>query len=851
MARQLTVLALCTALTAAAEGTVRVVRARGGPRVLADGQALPLRCFFGSRRSGLLEVGPDWRAFSYPVTPDHAVEGTGTLHFRFESKAATWWLRELRIRDAATGADVFPVGSLAAAETFAATWNTWPPGERNTVGTVRAGEGLLEVVLRAPPDGAWPDFHLHSDIGLRLDAGRSYEVSFEARTTAPGQLRSSVYSVEAGTWHPVGEPPGPFLRQLALARDAGVRFVSTSMPACWTPPGQPRNWGPLEAVFREILAVHPDALVIPRVSGNAPAWWLQEHPEDVMRFEDGSTGTMATVSSRRYRTEAAAHLEALCRHLLDAFPGSFAGIHPCGQNTGEWFYAESWGRKVSGYEPATRDAWGAWLRSHGIEGIQGTVPEAARRHAAPEGFLRHPPRERDLVLFQRFWQEEMADFVLELAAACRRGTEGRKLVVFFYGYGFEFPPLFNGAPYSGHYALERVLSSPDIDVLCSPVSYFDRQWLGTGACMSAAESVALAGKLWLNEDDTRTHLARTTQYGGVADLRQTLAVLRRNTAQAAIRGFGTWWMDLPGEGWFDDPAIWEEHSRLVPLDAALLDRETPFAPEIALVLDETSMCCLSGGSAPMARPLIYEARAAAGRCGAPYGQYLLPDVAAGRTRARLQVFLAAWDVDAEQRQALLAGRPAGVTRVWAYATTCALPEEAGPVGVDPVCGFLLRRIALDDARSLPTAAGKALGMAEPWGQNGRIEPLHAVTPDPGDEVLAQYADGSPSMVLRRRPDGGADVFAGTPAWTPAVFRALARVAGVHLYTDTEAAVWATDGCLSVHALGEGPLALDIGTPAAVVDALSGEALGTGPKVVLMLGRGETRVVRWQAGTDRR
>jgi hypothetical protein len=174
-----------------------------------------------------------------------------------------------------------------------------------------------------------------------------------------------------------------------------------------------------------------------------------------------------------------------------------------------------------------------------------------------------------------------------------------------------------------------VLASSDIDVLCSPISYFDRQWQGTGACMTAAESVMMHGKLWLNEDDTRTYLANTTQYGGVEDLPQTRAVLLCNTAQASLRGFGTWWMDLPGKGWFDDARIWDEHRRFAPLDSAMLRRQAPFQPDVAMIVGEDSMIHLTGGSSVMARPLAYEARAAFGRSGAPYGQYMLRDAIAG------------------------------------------------------------------------------------------------------------------------------------------------------------------------------------------------------------------------------
>ena len=153
----------------------------------------------------------------------------------------------------------------------------------------------------------------------------------------------------------------------------------------------------------------------------------------------------------------------------------------------------------------------------------------------------------------------MSQCVCDLVHAVREASGGRKLVVFFYGYLFEFAAAPNGPPVSGHYALRHVLDSPDIDILCSPISYFDRG-LGQGApSMTAAESVALAGKMWLNEDDTRTYLG-TGDFPGAIDavstLEDTNRELLRNVGQEAIRNVGTWWMDLGATGWFNDPRMW-------------------------------------------------------------------------------------------------------------------------------------------------------------------------------------------------------------------------------------------------------------------------------------------------------
>ncbi len=248
----------------------------------------------------------------------------------------------------------------------------------------------------------------------------------------------------------------------------------------------------------------------------------------------------------------------------------------------------------------------------------------------------------------------MADCVRDLAHAVRTASHGRKLVVFFYGYVFEFGAIQNGPAVAGHYALRRVLDCPDIDVLCSPISYLDRGLGQSAPAMSAAESVVLAGKMWLNEDDTHTYLATGNQPGfqeHVTTLEETNNELRRNVAQEALRNFGTWWMDLGATGWFNDPGMWNEMARLKALDEPLLKTPTPFHPEVAAVIDEKSMLRVAAGGTLVTRPGIYESRIALGRMGTPYGQYLLDDVLAGRVRTKVYVFLDAWCLDADARQA--------------------------------------------------------------------------------------------------------------------------------------------------------------------------------------------------------
>jgi beta-galactosidase len=96
-----------------------------------------------------------------------------------------------------------------------------------------------------------------------------------------------------------------------------------------------------------------------------------------------------------------------------------------------------------------------------------------------------------------------------------------------------------------------------------------------------------------------------------------------------------------------------------------LKTPTPFHPEVAAVIDERSMCRVAEGGALVTRPGIYEVRRALSRMGAPYGQYLLDDVLAGRAPAKVYALLDAWTLSAADREKLLEATR-GSLRIWCY-----------------------------------------------------------------------------------------------------------------------------------------------------------------------------------------
>jgi hypothetical protein len=854
------------ATDAAAVENVRVDASSGAPRIVVDGKAVRARIFWGAPSTGTVPAEETGQTLTFEFSPPEDVPAGATMHFRFGSKPGDIYLDDIRCVDLGTGQDVFPVcGFEAGMESFHQAWNIWPPAAKNTVGTVTVepgkghnGSAGLHVALKAPADSVWPDFHIFHHANLALRLGHRYRVSVWARAQPARDVAIALFR-PATTYHFLGGPPGPFQPQIKLAAAAGVDFVSFPMDLPWPKPGETVDWSSVDTQCRTVLEANPKALLIPRIGMDPPAWWYDLHPDDRMVWDHGtSTDTNAVVASPNYRRDAAERLAALVAHVEKAFGDHVAGYHPAGQNTGEWFYQDTWSLPLNGYAKGDLVAWRAWLKAryHDDAALRAAwldprvtlataaVPSPAARRAAPAGTLRDPATERCLIDFALFQQEAMADCVCPLAHAVRQASHGRKLVLFFFGYVFEFGPVANGPATCGHYGLRRVLNCPDIDVLCSPISYFDRGLGQSAPAMTAAESVALAGKMWLYEDDTRTYLvhdADSGQLGGVDTIEKTNNELLRNTAQCALRNFATWWMDLGATGWFNDPRMWAEMARLKLLDEPLLQNPRPFRPEVAAVIDPQSMIRVAAGGHAVTIPGVYEVRRPLGRMGAPYGQYLQDDVAAGRVGAKMYVFLTAWCLSpSERRQLLDATRDA--LRVWCYAP--GFQEENGTSldAMRQLTGFQIKSIAPTSAWAEPTEPGRKLGLLEGFGVRGPIKPLFAAADATAAETLATYPDGSAAVALRRTGKGWS-LFVGPPGLTSELLRLAARQASVHLVAQSDCNVYANGPYLVLHASKDGPLEIDAGQAGSIRDLLTGQTVGEGPKIILPLKMGETRVLR--------
>jgi beta-galactosidase len=392
-----------------------------------------------------------------------------------------------------------------------------------------------------------------------------------------------------------------------------------------------------DAYFARIKALDPDAYFIPRIGVTAPGWWQEKHKEECCKFASGALGPQS-FASELWKKDMKEDVTEFIKHVRSSsYANRVLGFLVCSGYTAEWQSWGLWSRQLGDFSDPSAKGFRRWLANKykSDEALQSAwkdssvkietagIPDSKERIQSSMMNFRDPEKDGTKVTdFYLYYSDVTADAIAYFAGVVKEASDKSMLAGCFYGYMNQHG-LFQQE--SGHNALSKVLSCPDIDFLASPSCYSVRGPGGISNFMTMAESVKLHGKLFFDESDIRTFLSRENDpFGRCKNAAETLAVLKREAGHVLSRGAYSWWFDMAG-GWFSDKRILSLLTQLRKASEESMNSDRKGSAEIAVIFDDRSCSVMRPGQ--LAVHLMVESAVTWPRAGAPMDFYLLSDIA--------------------------------------------------------------------------------------------------------------------------------------------------------------------------------------------------------------------------------
>ena len=645
-----------------------------------------------------------------------------------------------------------------------------------------------------------------------------------------------------GAVHWIPNPPmegewfaEPFVRQFA---EAGVHLVHFSVGTS----GQESEWDGrthyLERVIpklRRVLDIDPEAYFILRVHLEMRMEsWQQCYPEELEVWRDGQRENQS-YASLVWREQAGAFLEELVSYLQSVPEGErVIGYQPAAGQTGEWAKESSMENHATDYSEPMRRYFQAWLRQkYGtLSALReawkdgqvmfntAQVPSPAEQEGADLYHFRDPARGRKVMDYFECLADLVAEDIDFFCEKIKAASSGEALAGVFYGYIMEMTwsngffhqrqdmdhPAYQR---SGHLALSKVLESPHVDYLASPYSYGFRGIGGDGVFMSLTESVRQHGKLWFNEEDTRTHkFPPDSAYGIARNACESVSLLTRNFSIALEHATAAWWANWasPGRGPYDDPDILAALRRFVEVgnkSLACPDR-SPCA-DIAVILDEQSFF-YERLIRTLDWPLIFRQRHwGFSRMGAPHDLYLIDDLDKLPKSYRCYLFLNTFCLSAEEREAIrrYVCRDDAVV-VWMYMSG-AIERDLSPENMSNLTGMQIRWDMTEWSLNLLVTGyehpiTQDLPANTSWGTDERLGPIPYVDDEEAytlGTLVSVRGNSLPGMCVKDMGEW-TSLYIGAPNVPSNVLRAILAFTGGHIFCHSDDVLHANRDFISLH-----------------------------------------------------
>ncbi len=499
-----------------------------------------------------------------------------------------------------------------------------------------------------------------------------------------------------------------------------------------------------EKQVRRVLKNVPDAYIFVRLILNPPAEWVESHPDEIVRYSDGSIMPFTlywedvesypghfSMASEVWQKYASAALEAFCDKVdKSSFADRIIGYFFCAGGSDEWYYRtpviDFENNRVADYSPAFKKVYSKFLREkYGTEENlkkawrmenasfdEPLIPSLEERQhideeksflvdARENGTVRPRIYEKDdpcvglflntdkyqhVADFYDAWHSSVADSIVHFGEVVKERYKERGMLTGAFFSAWACTDYYD-SPTSG--GTSRVLSSDAVDYLASPPTYANRGPGGFAPQRSMNDSFRIRNKIFISEEDTRTYIgessfSRFTHRMFTA--RDSVEMMKRDFARNICEGTFAWWFDLDrrGYGWYKDKVFYDLFSVQQKISRLSGRYHRGKSSEIAAIYSTESLHCVARNTNRVM--LDYYRSSELYRIGAGLDFYLSEDLDKESVPDyKVYLMINLFSISDKEREAIISKAAGnGAMIIWLYAPGFINPDSTKRVSVENI-----------------------------------------------------------------------------------------------------------------------------------------------------------------------
>ena len=653
--------------------------------------------------------------------------------------------------------------------------------------------------------------------------------------------------------------------------------------------------------FETLGKEFPDALFGCIFSLAPSLTWVKRHPEQMTGYDlpvdwlaPRPSGRLPEPSwaSAQWQKDSAEALGTIAAFLHREFAGRVIlyqfGAGHCGENFpcmdpvthGQWYCGDFSEPMVQWFRRWLRDRYGgdrarlrgAWSDAD-VDFETAQIPDRLARLRSDWFSFRSPRRAR-VSDYHRAWSASVEQCILGWAQAVKQATNGESLTASPLGSVLDCGLNADTIQHQMKNTFRRCLESPHLDMLQSPASYVLRDpGRGDTSAMIPLGSLALKGKIWLRDFDSRTSLVGGDRERDPSSVLwqapetpwQDEQLLKRDAGYSLLKGGAWWWHEIV-PGMYGHAA----HARL----AGEIERVGPVAlhadrrpiPGLAVLTDPASNFHLSNSNR-LIFAMNYEARRLHWtHAGLASEVYCVEDVGDSKMPAHKVIMVTnAFEISDERvGQIKELAKANAATLIWLVAPGVVADGGFDTDRTSRIVGLPIKAV---DAEAQPTI--RMIEANHPWstvqtadgqrlktfgaGPRGKddsggraVGPLFYADVESSADVCELGLDEAlalPGLVVHKQDDL-TTVFCSAPYVHHALLHAIGRDAGAPMIAPCGDLIHASRELILLQAVSQGGRTIHLPQRAEVVfDLFAGELLAQGADhVALTMERLETRLL---------